>query len=213
VTVLFSFLFAVLTAAPATPKAEIRNVRISSPKLLVSREKSDSPVRVVGQFKVEMSFAANRVRKPVVRLCCLCDIDGTLWMNRVFLDRPDTAAGMSKGEILAGLKAAGLETRDARQREALCDDPSKFSPHLHEVGKDAYASAVYGSAELGKGFFRLGKSKKMPQLLLFRIEIWQNGVLVSKYESSHAGLGAYGLPDDWHNWKRYPQKFKYADSP
>jgi len=209
-TMLAAFLAAALAAASAPSKPEIRNVRISSPKVFLSREKSDSPVQVVGQFKVEMSFAANRVRKPVARLCCLCDIDGTLWMNRVFLDRPDTAAGMGEGEILQALKAAGLETNDARERESLRNDPAKFTPYLREVGKDAYASAVYGSAELGKGFFRLGKAKTMPKLVLFRIELWQNGSLVAKYESPHTGLGGYGIPNDWHVWKKYPQKFQYS---
>jgi len=209
-TVLSVILLAALSATSAAPKAEVRNVRITSPKILLSREKSDSPVQVVGQFKVEMSFAANRVRKPVVRLCCLCDVDGTLWMGRVFLDQPDTVSGMGEAEILQGLKAAGLETKDARQRESLCNDPAKFTPYLREVGKEVYASAVYGSAELGRGFFRLGKSKTMPKLLLFRIEIWQNGFLVAKYESSHAGLGSQGLPEDWYAWKKYPQKFQYS---
>jgi len=156
-----------------------------------------------------MSFAANRVRKPVVRLCCLCDVGGTLWMSRIFLDRPNTVSGMSEGEILQGVKDAGFETKDTRQREALCDDPAKFTLGLCEVGKDAYSSAVYGSSELGRGFFRLGQTKTMPKLLLFRIELWQNGVLVAKHESSHAGLGGSGIPSDWYIWKKYPQKFKY----
>jgi len=203
-------LSAALTAAPAAPKAEVRNVRISSPRILLSREKSDSTVYVAGQFKVEMSFSANRVRKPVVRLCCLCDVGGTLWMNRIFLDRPETVTGMSEGEILQGIKPAGIEANDSQQREAFQNDPARFTPFLREVGKESYASAVYGSAELGRGFFQLGTSKTMPKLLLFRIELWQNGVLVAKHESSHAGLGSAGLPKDWYAWKKYPQKFRYS---
>jgi len=206
----WTLLLAVAAVSASGPKSEVRNVRISSPRIVVSREKSDSPVQVVGQFKVEMSFASKTVRKPVVRLCCLCDVGGSLWMNSVFLDRPETVVGMNRGEILQGLKAAGLEPKEARQRESLCDDPAKFTPYLREVSKDAYASAVYGSAELGRGFFQFGKSKTMPKLLLYRIELWQNGVLVAKHESSHAGLGAYGIPDDWHVWKKYPQKFQYG---
>jgi len=47
--------------------------------------------------------------------------------------------------------------------------------------------------------------------LLYRIEVWQNGVRAAAYDSSRAGLGSYEIPDDWHLWKKYPQKFKYAD--
>ena len=46
-----------LAALAVAPQAEVRNVRISSPKILLSREKSGSDVQVAGQFKVDMSFA------------------------------------------------------------------------------------------------------------------------------------------------------------
>ena len=52
------------TTAPA-PKAEVRNVRFSSPKLSVSRPNPRSAAVVSGQFKVDMSFARESVRMPV----------------------------------------------------------------------------------------------------------------------------------------------------
>ena len=191
-TFLSSIVLAALTAAaPAEkPEAEIRNVRISSPKMLLSREKSDSNVLVTGQFRIDMSFAKKTAKKPVARLVCLCSLDGVLWIGQTFLDRPDTVRGMP------------ITAKDS--------DPASFTQKLDEVAKDSYQSAVYGSPELKRGFFDLGKSVKMPKLLLFRIELWQNGVQVAKYESSHAGLSSYELPDDWHAWKKHPQKFKYA---
>ena len=185
-----AFCLAAALAAAPTPQAEIRNVRISSPKMLLSREKSDSNVQVVGQFRVDMSCAKTMVKRPVARLVCLCSLDGVLWLGQSFLDRPDTMRGMS------------VPKKDA--------DPASFTQKLGEVSRDACQSAIYGSFELKRGFFDLGKSVKMPKLLLFRIEIWQNGVQVAKYESSHTGLGSYELPDDWHAWQKYPQKFKYA---
>lgn len=208
--IFFSALLAiVLSATSLQPKAEVRNVRISSPRIFLSREKSDSSIQVVGQFKIEMSFAENRVRKPVVRLCCLCEVDGTLYMKSIFLDRPGTLSKMSEGEIRKSLLSAGFEVKNTKKWETLRHDPSAFTPYLHEVGKEAYASAMYGSAELKRGFFRLKKSTVMPKLLVFRIELWQNGVLVAKYESSQTGLRAQGIPPDWHMWKKYPQKIKY----
>ena len=201
------FLLAALVAAP---QAEVRNVRISSPKILLSREKSGSEVLVSGQFKVEMSFAKKTVRRPVVRLACLCEVNGALVANCVFLGKPDTAAGLGRTEVTTALKAAGFGA-DPKAAERFRSDPSKFTQGLSEVSNDGYASATYGTADLKHGFFRLGRSEKMPKILLYRIEVWQNGVLVAKFDSSRAGLGAYDIPKDWYEWGKYPQKFKYAE--
>ena len=200
----------VAALAASAPQAEIRNVRISSPKILLSREKSDSDVQVAGQFKVEMSFAKKTAKKPVVRLACLCEVNGTLIANCIFLDKPDTNKGLSRSEIQAALKASGLK-ESGKESEKFRADPSKFTPFLSEVSKETYMSATYGTPELNRGFFRLGRSKAIPKLLLFRIEVWQNGVLVAKHDSSRTGLGAYDIPADWYEWKKYPQKFKYAE--
>ena len=202
-------LLAALAAAPR-PQAEVRNVRISSPKIFLSREKSESEVQVAGQFKVEMSFAKKTAKKPVVRLACLSEVNGTLLANCIFLDKPDTNRGISRSEIQAAFKGAGVEV-PAKEREKVNSDPAKFTPYLSEVVREAYASAIYGTAELKRGFFRLGRSEAMPRLLLYRIEVWQNGVMAASYDSPRTGLGAYDIPKDWHLWKKYPQKFKYAE--
>lgn len=200
-----------LAALAAAPQAEVRNVRISSPKVLLSREKSGSEVQVAGQFKVEMSFAKKTVRRPVVRFACLCEVNGALVANCVFLGKPDTAKGLTRSEVTVALKAAGFG-ENAKEAERLRSDPSKFTQGLSEVSGAEYASATYGTAELKHGFFRLGRSEKMPKLLLYRIEVWQNGVLVAKHDSSRTGLGAYGIPTDWYEWGKYSQKFKYAET-
>ena len=199
-----------LAALAVAPQAEIRNVRISSPKLSVSREKAESENQVTGQFKVEMSFAKKTAKKPVVRLACLSEIDGALLANCVFLDRPGTGKGMNRSEIAGALKDARIEV-PSKEREKVYADPSKFTPYLSEVVRETYASAIYGTADIRHGFFRLGRSEKPPKILLYRIEVWQNGVLAAKFDSSRAGLGAYDIPADWHEWKKYPQKFKYAE--
>lgn len=205
------FPFCLLAAlAAAAPQAEVRNVRISSPKLILSREKSGSDVQVAGQFKVEMSFAKKTAKKPVVRLACLCEVNGALVANCIFLDRPDTGKGLPRSEVQAAFKAAGVEI-PSKEREKSFTDPAKFTPYLSEVSREAYAAATYGTAELKHGFFRLGRSETMPKLLLYRIEVWQNGVRAAAFDSPRTGLGAYDIPKDWHVWKKYPQKIKYAE--
>lgn len=202
-------LVAALAAAP-TPKAEVRNVRISSPKILLSREKAESDVQVVGQFKVDMSFAKKTAKKPVMRLACLCEVKGSLVANCIFLDKPETNRGLNRSEIATALKSSGVK-EGSKEGESFRADPAKFTPYLGEVSKETYMSAMYGTADLDKGFFRLGRSEKMPRMLLYRIEVWQNGFCVAKYESSRTGLGAYDIPSDWYEWKKYPQKFKYVE--
>ena len=205
-----AFCLAAALAAAPTPQAEVRNVRISSPKIVLSREKSGSEVQVVGQFKVDMSFAKKMAKKPVMRLTCLCEVNGALIASSIFLDKPETNRGLNRSEILAALKASGVK-EGSKEGESFRADPAKFTPYLGEVAKEAYMSATYGTPDLGKGFFRLGRSEKMPRMLLYRIEVWQNGLCVAKYESSRTGLGAYDIPADWHEWKKYPQKFKYME--
>ena len=202
-------LVAALAAAP-TPQAEVRNVRISSPKILLSREKSDSDVQVVGQFKVDMSFAKKTAKKPVMRLACLCEVKGALIANCIFLDKPDTNKGLNRSEISTALKASGVK-EGSKEGESFRADPARFTPYLGEVSKEAYMSATYGTSDLDKGFFRLGRAEKMPRMLLYRIEVWQNGFCVAKYESSRTGLGSYAIPPDWYEWKKYPQKFRYVE--
>ena len=199
-----------LAALVAAPQAEIRNVRISSPKILLSREKSESEVQVAGQFKIEMSFAKKTAKKPVVRLACLCEVNGVLLANCIFLDKPDSSRGLPRSEIQSAFKTAGVEV-PSREREKFYSDPAKFTPYLSEVVRESYAAAIYGTAEMKHGFFRLGRSERMPKLLLYRIEVWQNGVMVASCDSPRTGLGSYDIPKDWYEWKKYPQKFKYAE--
>ena len=92
-------------------------------------------------------------------------------------------------------------------------DPARFSRVLPEVSRKAYSTAVYGTAESNRGFFRVGKTTTAPpKVLLFRLELWQNGALAASYDSSRTGLGAYDIPADWFVWRKYPQKFRYFDA-
>ena len=188
--------------------AEVRNVRFSSPKLTVSREKSGSSAVVTGQVHVDMSFARNMARKPVLRIVAVCEADGVLMAFNAFLDRPRTCDTMKRAEIMNAYKQAGIDIPSS-EREKAYSDPARFTPLLSEVAKDAYSTAVYGTADVGKGFFRIGKCATMPKVVVFRLELWQNGALAAQWESSKSGLGKYALPADWHVWGKYPQKFKY----
>ena len=210
-TVALSLLAAALAAGQPTQQAEIRNVRITSPKITVSRARSDSEAFACGQVRVEMSSAKKTVKKPVLRLVCLCEVGGALSVREILLDRPGTNQGMKRAEIAAAFKRAGVEI-PPKERDAWLTDPAKFSPYLPEVSRPAAVAAVYGAADAHGGFFSLGRSaSSIPRVLLARVEIWQNGVLAAGVESSRTGLGSYEIPADWHVRLKYPQKFAYAD--
>ena len=194
----------------AAPKSEVRNVRIFSPKLVVSRAKSGSDAIVTGQFRVDMSFPRATARNPVLRLVAVCEANGALVAHNMFLDRPRTNEPMKRGAIMDAYKQAGIDI-PFKEREAAYSDPARFTPLLPEVTKDEYSSAVYGTAETGRGFFRLGRCATLPKVLVYRIELWQNGAMAASWQSPGAGLSKYGLPDDWHVWRKYPQKFRYVD--
>lgn len=194
----------------AAPKAEVRNVRISTPKLTVSRAKSSSSAIVTGQFRIDMSFARATAKTPVVRLTAVCEADGSLVAYNAFLDKPGTNNAMKRGDVMSAFKRAGVEI-PSKEREKAYSDPAMFTSLLPEVSKDAYSSAVYGTSEVDRGFFRLGRCSAMPKIVIYRIELWQNGVMAASWESSKTGLGKYDLPDDWHAWRKHPQKFRYVD--
>ena len=195
--------------AAEKPKAEIRNIRITSPRLTVSRARANSNAIVTGQFGIEMSFAKPTVKTPVVRLTALCEVDGILTVHSIFLDRPLKNKGMNRSDILKAFKDNAIEI-PSKERESAYQDPARFTPLLPEIAKDAYSKTLYGTGETNKGFFRLGRAKTMPKILLWRIEIWQNGVMAKSWESSSNGLGSYNLPSDWHAWKKHPTKCRYA---
>ena len=206
-----AMLLAALVAADVAPaKAEVRNVRFTSPRLSVSRAKSYSPALVAGQVKVDMSFAKATVRMPVLRVMCLVEVDGEIVYHAVNLGRPRTCAPLSRSDVASAYRDAGVEISPKEREEAL-SDPARFTRVLHEVAKAAYASVVYGAPETDKGFFRLGRTAAIPKLLLFRMELWQNGALAGFHESPRTGLGPYDIPADWHVWKKYPQRFRYSE--
>ena len=202
----------VLAAAlsAAAPKSEVRSVRIHPAKRVVSRQKSNSEAIVAGQFRVDMSFPRATAKKPVLRLVSICEVNGELVMHNVFFDKPGTNDPMKRGDIMNAFKQAGVDI-PFKEREMAYSDPARFTPFLPEVAKEAYSVAQYGDFRLDRGFFRLGRCAALPKIVIFRLELWQNGAMAASWESSKTGLAKYDLPDDWHAWKKHPQKFKYVD--
>ena len=200
-------LVAALTAGSA-PKAEISNVRFGATKLMVTKATAGSSHYIRGPLRVDMSFKRPQARKPLLRIACLCEVNGALTCYSGLWDAPNTNRRFGRSEATRAFKQAGV-VLSAQERESALADPKRLSPLLGEVMKSAYQCASYGDTSANGGFFRVSG---VPRILLCRFELWQNGVLVGSSDSSRTGLGGYDIPDDWYAWKKYPQKFKYVDS-
>lgn len=183
------------------PKPDVRSVHFLSPSLAVSRPKVGGSSYIHGPLRVDMTFAAQTVRKPLLRIVCLCEVSGELvWMDGLW-DRPGTNTRLSRSTVSAAFKAAG---RDA------CSEAACISSVMSEAAVQPYMAANYGEPDNSKGFFRVDRSPTGVRLLLYRFEVWQNGVLADAWESSRAGLGSYGIPRDWFVRGRYQGKFRYV---
>ena len=207
-------LVAALTAGPA-PKAEVGRVRFIMPTLCLARRSPESRTVVIGGA-VRTSFCDFKkatIRCPLLCITCLCSQDGALVCYQGFWNELKTYSRLRTSDVRRALKAEGVELTGAELKRAL-SDPKLISSHLPEVLGERYAlTCLYGNPRLkGQGFMRLSNPTGTDKLLLAHLEIWQNGVKIGEHESSHTGLGKFGLPSDWYEWKKYPQKFKYVDS-
>lgn len=200
-----SILAAILAAAWVdVPKTDVKSVRFPVPGLSVTRSKSGTTAYVGGPIRVDMSISGGHVRKPILRIVCLCESNGELlWMDGLW-DKPKTNAQLSRSDVMSAFRAAG--------REGTCSEARCISAVLPEVGAAAYGVMTYGEPDANRGFFRIDRVAVAPRLLVYRYELWQNGVLAGVWESSHTRLGKYEIPDDWSVRGRYPQKFRYLKS-
>lgn len=209
-------LCAVLAAvAPAeAPKAEIGRVHFVLPRVYLDRKPNSAPSALIrGAVRVAMgAFVRDSVHCPVMRMTCLCEQAGELVCYQGLFNRPDSCERLSTSEIGEAFRNAGIKLA-GEDRKTATTDPARFTPLLREVTSRAYVPAcIYGvPQDERKGFFRLNRLAGEARLLLTHLEMWQNGVLIGRFETSRAGLGRYDIPKDWYLPRKYPQKFRYAE--
>ena len=189
---------------------EVKKVRIASNRLGLSRPKGSSTSFVRGQLRVEFAFAPRRFKRPVVRVLCLCDVDGSVNFYEGFFCAPNKYDRLGVRELSTLFEDAGEMVTDANVGE-LMHDVKKISANQKEVDRDLFSTVVYGSTSVCAGYFRIHDVVRSAKVLLYRIEVWQNGILAKEYESPRTGLGKYEIPDDWHVWHKYPMKYKYIE--
>lgn len=201
---------ATAVAAESAFRPQVGAVRFVSSKLSVSRKDKSAYVR--GPIRVDMSFPKGAVKRPVLRIICLCEVDGELVCLSSLWAKPKTYSRMGGGEIGAAFKQAGVELKGSERKEAY-KDIVRISCCQMECSKDVYSSVVYGDKNLYRGFFRFGGVNEGVRVLAYRLELWQNGALAGSYDSPRSAAGDYDLPDDWHVIGKYAGKFRYDVNP
>ena len=190
---------------------EVKKVRLPSARLGLSRPKGSSVSYVRGQLRVEFSFSPRRFKRPVIRVTCLCDVDGAIRFYEGFYYTPNTYDGMGRNDLYTLFEEAGEKATDETVDE-LMHDAKKISYNQKEVDRDKFATVVYGSSNIDAGYFVVDDIVNSVKMLLYRVEVWQNGVMVKDYESAHTGLNKYEIPSDWYVWHKYPAKYKYIEN-
>ena len=203
-------MFAATAVAGENPRPQIRSVRFVSRQLSVSRKGSSAYIR--GPVRVDMSFPDGPVKRPVLRIICLCDVDGELVCYSGLWAKPRTSSMMGRGEIGSAFKQAGIELKGADRRAAY-SDIVRISGCQGECSKETFSSVVYGEKDLYRGFFRAGSVKEGIRILVYRLELWQNGALAGVYDSPRSAAAGYQLPEDWHVAGKYEGKFRYDVNP
>ena len=199
-----------LADAPADFRPEVRSVRFVSNQLTVSRRDSSAYVR--GPVRVDMTFPGGVAKRPVLRIFCLCDVDGELICRSGVWGRPKTYSAMSRGEIGDVFKRAGVELKGP-ERNAAYSDMARISRCQAECSKSVFANVVYGEKDLYRGFFRFGGVKENVRIVAYRLELWQNGALAGSYVSPRSAASGYDLPVDWYDSAKHSERFRFEDNP
>lgn len=178
-------------AAPVkTPEqitAKIQNVRLDA-----FREKT-APVETTlrGQFRVSVRSSLPRFKRPVANVVALFDIGGMWRYCDVILGEQETSAG-----------------RCLDQEHTV----SRVSTWYQDVTASEWRNLTYGDPKVGF-FRRYGLDAEKAKLLCYRIEIWQNGVLVDSYDSGYRQAKRLGVPEDWYIKGKHPNAISYRWPP
>ena len=160
-------------------------------RLSVYREMRPPELQLKGQVRMRVSSELPRFKRPILNVVGLFDIGGVWRYYDVIVTDQKTSGG------------------GCLDQEHTIARVSQWQP---EVGADSWSQPVFGDSK--SGFFRgyhidVAKAK----LIAYRLEIWQNGALVTAYDSDKAALKRAGVPEDWYVKGKYGGKISYRWPP
>ena len=172
---------------PQEISAVIKQGRLSS-----ARERPDrkSPERTVlrGQVRVAVKADKPRFKRPILHIIALFEKDGIWKYYDTVLTEQKSSAGRTLGTH---------------------ETPGGVSRTQPEVSADQWLQPIFGEPKVG--YFRACHiSPDNPKLLAYRVELWQNGGLVTFIDGVDAKtLKKAGVPEDWHIKGKHPGNFVY----
>jgi hypothetical protein len=180
--------------APATAQKEPEQQvsgRFTRTRLASMTVKGRSNQTLNGRVIATISSDKSRLKRPVLYIAALYDVDGLWRMYDVVCSTPEVWYGH-------------LLSRD--------QTPAQVSKWQMEVSKDACNTVTFG--DLRTGFFNdCGISSSRAKLIGYRLELWQNGSLVKSFDSAAHVVRRAGAPEDWHVKGKYPGKIAYRWPP
>lgn len=177
------------------PKERINPAQVegsfSMPKVSAVKEGNPKRTALRVQVRANLDSDLQRIKRPVLSVSALFDIDG-LWRSYdVVLVNQKVSYGVN---INPDQTPAGV---------------SLWQP---EVSSSEWRRPVFGDARRGL-FAECGIPSSSARLLAYRLELWQNGGLVATHESDRRNLKKHGVPDDWHVKGKYSGKITYRWPP
>lgn len=183
------------TSGRKPPKEKINPAQVegsfSMPK--VSPVKEGSRVKTMGlrvQVKANLQSELQRIKRPVLSVSALYDIDG-LWRSYdiVLVDQ----------KVSHGVNINPDQT------------PSGVSLWQPEVSISEWRRALFGDPR--RALFAECNIPATAKLIAYRLELWQNGGLVVVHESDQKTVKRYGAPEDWYVKGKYSGKITYRYPP
>ena len=165
---------------------------IKQGRLGPAKERPDrkSPERTVlrGQVRVVVKSDKPRFKRPILHIIALFEKDGIWKYYDTVLSEQKSSSGRTLGSQ---------------------ETPGGVSRSQPEVSADQWRQIVFGEPKVG--YFRgCHITPENPKLLAYRVELWQNGGLVTFVDGTDAKtLKKAGVPEDWHIKGKHPGNFVY----
>jgi len=161
----------------------------TTPRLNLASNESKAKV-LKGQVKLNFTTELPRIKRPMMNVIGLFDLNGTWRYYDVLVTEPNQSYGT-------------LAVKEYRTEQ--------YSNWQPEVDSDTWKTVTFGNPK--SAFFAGYGIPEKAKLLLYRLEIWQGGKMIGEYDSDSKIVKKLDLPDDWYVKGKYNGKIVYQYPP
>ena len=161
----------------------------ATPRLSLASDASRAKV-LKGQVKLNFATSQPRVKRPLLNVVALFDVNGVWRYYDVLCRDPNESYGI--------IAAKQFATRQYSNRQL-------------EVDSETLKTMAFGNPK--SAFFAGYGIPDKAKLLLYRLEVWQDGKMIGEYDSDSKAVKKLGLPDDWFVKGKHVGKIVYKYPP